>query len=334
MKKIIAMMVLVSAIAGCHREEARVQENPVIVIIDGRQLTANDIRDIVLVRTKMMQLSGMKLSGTTLTNWMNSCAAQILPSIVSAELLEAEIKRVGETPEEEDWVKTLKDYNKATRQKAKTIDELAAMFGESEGAFRRQAERSALFRAYNRRHMPKPPTKDDLPEFYASLTNKIKMANSIDAGARSRGEAAWKRLEAGEEWEKVAKECSEDTLIDEANEEFASDWATVGPDGMGYPALAKALPDLNKGDWSKPLEIEEGLVIVKVVDVVGDRKVLARMMFRMAQPVDVPEDEGAALMVLDKQRKDKFTENLLESLRKKANIENPMGETFKYIFWK
>ena len=334
MKNIIAMLVLVSAMAGCHREEERVVENPVIAIIDGRQLTANDVRDVVLVRTKIMQLSGMKLSSVALTNWMNSCAAQSLPSIISAELLEDEIKRLGERPEKEDWDKTLKDYNKATRQKAKSLDELAAKFGEAKGAFLRQAERSALFRAYNRRHLPKPATKADLPEFYADLTNKINRAKAIDAGARLRGEAAWKRLQTGEEWEKVAKECSEDKLVDEANEEFARDWATVGLDGMEYPALAKALPNLNKGDWSKPLEIDEGLVIVKVMDVVGNRKALGRMLFRMAQPVDIPEDDESALRAIDAQRKEKFTENLLESLSKKANIERPMGETFQYLFWK
>ena len=334
MKKVITMLVLLSVAAGCHREEKHVEENPVIVVIDGRQLTANDVREVVLVRVKMMQLLGNNLSGATLTNWMNSCAAQILPSLISAELLEGEIRRLGEKPEEEDWNKTLNDYNKSTRQNAKTIDELAAKFGEAEGAFRRQVERSALFRAYNRRHLPKPATKEDLPEFYANLTNKIKIAKSLDAVAHSKGEAAWKRLAAGEDWEKVAKECSEDTLIDEANEEFASDWATVGLDGMGYPELAKALLDLNKGDWSKPLEIDEGLVIVKVVDVVGDRKVLARMIFRMAQPVDVPEDEESALQAIDIQRKEEFTENLLDTLQKKAKIERPMGETFKYLFWK
>ena len=334
MKKIITMLVLLSVAAGCHREEKQVVENPVIVVIDGRQLTANDVRDVVLVRAKMMQLSGKNLAGATLTNWMNSCAAQILPSIISAELLEDEIRRLGEKPEEEDWKKTLNDYNKSMRQKAKTLDELAAKFGEVESSFRRQAERSALFRAYNRRHLPKPATKEDLPEFYANLTNMIKRAKLIDAAAHSRGDAAWKRLEAGEDWETVAKECSEDTLIDEANEEFASDWATVGLDGMGYPELAKALPDLNKGNWSKPIEIDEGLVIVKVVDVVGDRKVLARMIFRMAQPVDVPEDEESALMAIDLKRKEEFTENLLDTLQKKAKIERPMGETFKYIFWK
>lgn len=334
MKNIIAILVLALVAAGCHREEKRVEDNPVIAIIDGRQLTANDVRDVVRARAKMMQLSGMKMRGGSLTNWMNSCAMQILPGLISADLLENEIKRLGEKPEAVDYEQAIREYNKATRQKAKTLDELAAKFEDAEEAFRRQLERSALFRAYNRRHIPKPAAKEDLPAFYANLTNKINFGKSIDALAHSKADAAWKRLEAGEEWEKVAKECSEDTLIEEKNAEFASDWATVGLEGMEYPELAKALPELNKGDWSKPLEIDEGLVIVKVVDVVGDRKTLARMIFRMAQPVDVPANDEAALKMIDSQRKAESADALMERLRAKAKIEYPQGETLYYKFWK
>ena len=54
MKNIIAILVLALVAAGCHREETRVEDNPIIAIIDGRQLTANDVRDVVRVRAKMM----------------------------------------------------------------------------------------------------------------------------------------------------------------------------------------------------------------------------------------------------------------------------------------
>ena len=337
-KNIVIMILSAAVITGCSKEEVgpEVQSKGdlPIAIIDGRPLTVEDVRDIVMVQANMGLLAGRIQRGTALTNWMNSCAMQIIPGLISAELLEAEIRRLGEKPEETDYTQTLKDYNSATGQKAKTLDELAAKFGDAEAAFRRQAERSALFRAYNRRHAAKPATKSDLPEFYANLTNQIEIVKRIDSLARQNAEKAWKRLASGEEWAKVAKECSEDSLVDESNAEFADYWATVGLDGMEYPELARALPDLKKGDWSKPLETDEGLIIVKVIDFVGDRRMLARMLFRMAQPVNVPIDEESALAEIDRKRKDEAASVLMEQLRAKAKIEYPMGETLRYTFWK
>ena len=334
MKRTIATFLMAVIIAGCGREETLPDNDLALAIIDGRPLTVGQVRDVVMVRTKMKRLAGAAPQGKALTNWMNSCAMQVLPGLVSAELLEAEIRRLGEKPDEADYANILQGYNKATRQKAKTLDELAAKFGEAEASFRRQAERSALFRAYNRRHAVKPATKDDLRAFYAGLTNQIETAKQIDALARRKADKAWKRLKAGEDWGKVAKECSEDRLVDEENAGFADEWATVGLDGMEYSELAKALPYLDTGDFSKPIEIDEGLIIVKVTDVAGTRRTLARMLFRMSQPVEVPENEASALAEIDRERKAKADEMLMGRLRAKAKIEYPMGERFKYVFWK
>lgn len=334
MKRTIAIVLTAVIIAGCGREKVKSDNDMPIAIIDGRPLTVGNVRDVVKVRANMERLAGRAPQGATLTNWMNACAMQILPGLISAELLEAEIRRLGEKPDDADYANVLQDYNKATGQNAKTLDELAAKFGEAEAAFRRQAGRSALFRAYNRRHTAKPATKDDLPAFYAELTNKIENAKQIDALAHKNADKAWERLRVGEDWAKVAKECSEDRFVDEENVGFADDWATVGLDGMAYPELAKALPNLKMGDFSKPLETDEGLIIVKVTEVVDNRRTLARMLFRMAQPVEVPPDEASALAVIDRERKKDSDEMLMERLREKAKIEYPMGETFKYVFWK
>ena len=333
MKKVIAAILLTAGLTGCRQEEDSADVATAVAVIDGRPLTVDFVREVVRVREKMARLGGSKMDGVVLTNWMNACALQIIPGLISADLLEHEILRTGVKPEDQDYRLALADYNAATRQKAGTIDELAAKFGEDAGAFRRQVERSALFRAYNRTHSPKPAGKEDLKAFYAGITNKIDNARRIDALARENAGKAWKRLQDGEDWSKVAAECSEDALVDEANAEFATDWATVGLDGMEYPELAKALPDLNKGDWSRPLEIDEGMVIVKVVDTIGDRKTLARMLFRMAQPVDVPDSDEAALKMIDRERREDYADETMSRLRENATIEYPLGETFSYTFW-
>ena len=326
-KGVWTVLFLLCAI-GCRKQDAE----EVWVRIGEREITSGTVRQALLVQARMAELAGTPIPKDQLPAWGNSQVLRVIPGLISAELLEQEIHRLGESADEEDVRRTLDQYNKTARQSAKTVDDLARLFGDLETEFRRQFDRSALFAAYARRHPVAAVTTDDIAAFYAARTNQLKVAKQIDAKAHEKAEAAWKRLKAGEAWEKVASACSEDKLVDEENAEFASDWATVGIDGFGYPELAKALLTLEVGQFSRPVETEEGLMIVKVMELAGENKTLGRILFRMAQPVDFPAEEDVRKQIAA-ERANSSALDLQRRLREKVKITYPQGSNHVYRVW-
>lgn len=331
MKSLACFVVFASLlVSGCgcssHGDET------VLAVVNGHQLTAEYVKNVVLIQARMAELAGRAIDSKAFANWANSRAMQIIPQLVSAELLEEEIRRAGVQPTEADELKVLTGYNRATSQKAPNLEALAPLFGEQERAFREQFARSLRFAAYWRHQRSDAVSAKDVAGFYAAKSNDVRRAAWIDKTARERGEKAWARLQRGEPWEKVAADCSEDKLVDETNAEFARDWATVGLDGFGYPELAKAIFNLEVGQFSKPVETEEGLMIVKVTEKAGNNKTLARILFRMAQPVEVPAEDEAREQ-LASERAERAQLALQERLMKEATIEYPLGSNFVYRIW-
>lgn len=107
------------------------------------------------------------------------------------------------------------------------------------------------------------------------------------AGARARSEKALKRLEAGEAWEKVAAEESEDPnsapnggMLGEAKE------------GDFDPAFEAAIKDLSPGERTGVVETPAGFHIIQLVARQGVTY-QARHILSLAQPS--PEDVGRAI---------------------------------------
>ena len=339
LKRIAGILMMVSCF-GCDRADKAISENaknelagPVFVTVNGRSITADSVRDIVLLQARMMQLARNPIQADQFTNWANNVAMQLVPGLVSSELLNDAILRSGESPDEEDVAKTLTNYCYSCGFSITNRETLAEYFGPLKAVFNEQFERSARFAAYARRHFSQEVTEAEISEHFSNLSNQVQVAEMIDKSARKKAEAAWGRLKAGEAWEKVAKDCSEDKFYLAENEKFSCEWADVGLDGFSYPELAAALPTLKKGDYSRPLETEEGLLIVKVIDVIGNTKRLARIMFRMAQPVVIPSaEEVRAKLTAERYQLAQLA--FLERLRKEAKIDYPMGTNFTYLIWK
>lgn len=327
MKNGFALALALALGTGCHEKPV----DTVFAVVNGRSITANYVRDVVLIRAKMSELSGHRIPEDKFVHWANGLAAKALSGLISAELLDAELIRRGEEAEQTDVEKTLAGYCQGMSKPMTNVNELARLFGPQEAAFRVQFARSARFSAFNRRHVP-PVTERDVADYLRGQSNRLEWAKKIDAIAWQRARKACERLGNGESWASVAKDCSEDALQDEANASFAEEWATVGADGFGYPELALALPKLEAGAWSQPVETDEGLLVVKVIERTKDKWTLARMLFRLAEPVEIPSVEEVR-MELPLQRQHEVQLNLQRELMKKAKIEYPLGTNFTCQIW-
>ena len=301
-----------------------------LAVVNGTPITDVQVRDGIRVKAKIREFGGKKIPEKDFKKWANKEAARAFPEFVTAKILEDGLLAAGITPGTNDTARVLAKYNLATRHRARTSEELAKAFGDLAEEFRYQFRRSCLFEAFNNHFRNPEVTDDEIEEFITDQEMVAKVAEQLDKTGKANAEKAWKRLNAGEKWETVAKECSEDKLVSPGNESFKDDWATVDKEGLGYPELAIALKTLKKGDYSKPLDVDEGLIIVKVLDEhPGKKYTLARMLFRMAEPVTIPSREEARVEV--RQRKaDRSREKFIKELRAKAVVTYPCGTNFNF----
>lgn len=314
-------------LTGCARED-----QSSFAVIDGKPLAQSEVKQIVLVQARMFELRGGKIRKNQFADWCNTTAAKIIPGLVSARLIDTAARSAGIKPTQEDVDAVLAGYNSACGKQKLSVDELAALFGDEREMFLELFARSVRKKAFERINLAVDVSDGEVAAELEQRTNALQIAIQIDGTAKTNGAAAWKRLCSGEDWNKVAAECSEDRLVDPANEDFALEWATVDGTGMGYPELAKVLPSLKEGDFSKPIEIEEGLVIVRATEVENGRWTLARMLFRMAEPVEVPSPEEVRSEIAREKAVNAQIE-LLKQLMAKATITYPLGTNFTVKIW-
>lgn len=306
------------------------KESRILAIVNGKPLTDAFVRDVVNVNAKISEFSGKKVAEKDFRNWANKESERIFPGLVSAQILEDGLAAAGIVAGTNETRRLLVKYNMMLRRRARTPEELFGQFGDLADAFKLQFGRSCLFEAFNVRFAEQEVTDAEIDDLLDDKNILKKVAADLDKKGKEHAYKAWERLKAGEDWDKVAKECSEDKLVDPHNESFSKEWATVDKEGFGYPELAIALRTLHKGDYSKPIDVDEGLIIVKVLAEGKDKKyALARMLFRMAEPVTIPSREEAREEIRAKKafaKQDAFVKDLKE----KAVVTYPCGTNFNF----
>lgn len=323
---LVLAVALLLFLLGCDAPK----ESRVLATVNGKPLTDAFVRDVVTINAKISEFAGKKIPEKDFRNWANQEAARIFPGLVSAQILEDGLAAAGIAAGTNETRRLLLKYNMMLRCGAKTPEELFAQFGNLADAFKIQFGRSCLFEAFNAHFAAQEVTDAEIDDRLDDKNILKTVAADLDKKGKENAEKAWERLKAGEDWDKVAKECSEDKLVDPHNECFSKEWATVDKEGFGYPELAIALRTLHKGDFSKPIDVEEGLIIVKVLEEWKDKKyTLARMLFRMAEPVDIPSREEAREELRAKKafaKQDAFVNDLKE----KAVVTYPCGTNFNF----
>ena len=326
-RNLVGAVALLLFMFGCDASK----ESRTLAIVNGKPLTDAFVRDVVNVNAKIKEFSGKKVAEKDFRDWSNKEVARVFPGLVSAQILEDGLLAAGIAPGTNETRRLLAKYNMMLRRRARRPEELFGQFGDLADAFKLQFDRSCLFEAFNVHFAEQEVTDAEIDDLLDDKKVLESVAADIDKKGKEKAEKAWQRLKAGEDWDKVAKECSEDKLVDPNNESFAKDWATVDKEGFGYPDLAIALRTLHKGDFSKPLDVDEGLIIVKVVEEWKDSKkyTLSRMLFRMAEPVTIPSREEAREEIRAKKafaKQDAFVKDLKE----KAVVTYPCGTNFNF----
>jgi len=327
---------------GCSKDESvravdasRTNATPerVFAVVNGESVTEDDVRTAIMVQAKSFELAGRPIPEKVFPRWANSVAPQMIGGLINTRLMEQAIRREKLEVLPEDTTNVLAVYNEQVAQETTDVESLAEKFGDLKEAFRRQFEISVRLAAYERVHWASPAPDAFVRQYYALMSNDFQRAQAIDAEAHVKADKAHARLKAGEAWDVVAQS-SEDKLVTPAAERYAQDWTWVGEDALGIRALAAALPNMKVGEFTTPLDTPYGLAIVKLIG--KDKRLwhLSRILFRMAQPVNLPEDEAGVRKILEGQLRDSRRASTLERLQKTAKIEYPMGTNMTYRIWK
>ena len=304
-----------------------------LAIVDGKPLTAAEVKESVEVSSAVADLSKRgRILKKPEGRRANTAAMRIVPQLISAKVLEAELDRRNIVATTNSDAKVLANYNRIFKSDAKSVDELAARFGEIAPAFKRQFAHESRYQELFASESLLEVTERDINRCYRALTNRMEKCREINEAATNKLENAWRELQAGASWENVATNTTEDALLNETLADNWKEWKSLKLGKIEPMELMVAVSKLKPGEFTRPMDIEEGLAIVKLVDRDGEFCTLARILVRMAVEVEFPDRE----VVIRKIRKEKIAEfqrELLPELRAKAKIEYPFGKKFKFKIW-
>ena len=326
---VTSCLLLLLFVLGCSEKAS----DTTFIVVNGEAVTESAVREAVLVQARIRELAGSPVAPEKFNDWANARAQRLMGTMPNSILVRQDADSRGIKVEPVDIEKTLSSFNAQTHQKCASVDELAAKFGDLEGAFRRQFEETAKATAYERACWTVPVSDKMVAQHFKLLTNALEQAKSIDAAARTKAESAYRRLKAGERWEKVAA-VSEDRLINAVNEKFATEWLTVGADAMGMKQLAAQLPSMKPGDYTRPMDTQFGMIIVRLNAKKGSIFRLSRILFRMAKPVRIESTVEEGRTTVAQQLRQAEMEKTLARLQGQAAFEYPMGTNFTYQIWK
>lgn len=339
---VAAIAVLVSGIfIGCDRgtpepapgKVPAIVDQSVIAVIDGTPFTTSQVAEVVMVQARIMELAKRKMPAGQFPAWANAFAVRLTPGLIQAYLLEKAIAAEGIAPTALSDAAMVAKYNRLTHQKAVAMEELSALFGENSAAFRKQFARESRFEAFYQAHSNElAVTQKDIDDFYIMKTNTIIRSRKISEAGWVKARKTHARLKSGETWEKVAKEVSEDGEVEPTNADNWKEWMTIPKTKIESKELAAAVEKLKEGEYTEPIDIDEGLVIVRLNARDGDMCELARILIRMGCEVEVPDLEDARRQIAKQKRLDLQTE-ILEKAHEKSKIEYPNGPNLARKIW-
>lgn len=305
-----------------------------LVRVNGTPVMAEEVRDLVYIKARIAELSGVAIPADQFDKWAERTAIGLVDSVVNSELLQQEMCTRKVVPAQADLEKTLSDYNRMMKKSAATPEELAKEFEGREAAFLRLFEQAVQAAAYRRVFWERAVPEKFVSQYLMRKTNELQRAERIDKSAREKASQAYERLQAGEKWAKVAADCSEDRLLNPMYATYANEWRAVGADAMGLKELAVLLPTMKKGDFTVPMETREGMIIFRFIGMKGPLYGLSRMLFRMAKPVYIEADGEEVQRKLSDHFTAQRKKETFVRLREKAKLEYPQGTNITHLVWK
>ena len=334
-KKLYIFAMLAAALAGCsdnsqtpavsadNKETAKKPaKNRVVITVNGRELRQTNLAERVEMFVKVSTLANPNMTLNEVQRLRKKIRA-IMPKMFKREVvLEDFLKSEKLTVAPETLEKAKKGIVASFRGRL-TYDGLRRKVGPAlAGILDGFAASQATEITVRRRILEKNPLElaPDYAEKQLALIAKYNAEMALtNAIVYARATNTWEKLKSGADFRAVAREFSE--VPREARE--GGDWGTLGLQQLEPDEeLAKWAQQLQPGEFSPPIEGDNGLMILRVDSKKGEDYALSRIYFRLPMFKEVVSKEE--LLKLKKQQHDRAVlDKEIKALLKSADVERP-----------
>ena len=338
MKKTTAVILIGCIVAGgCgenHKEPAK-DDSTVFVSVAGQDITVNTVSNRVMMLAKVYEAQGKKISGKMFPYWANATAMKMVPALVSAIRLDRllESRQISPTPASDAAI--LAKYNRLFKTDFKTKTEMAESLGPLGSTFLEQFGYESRMEQWYKTSPGFKVRESDKIGFSNILTNRINAAIERNKVAAKKAKETYERLVVTGNWDDIARETTEEGRdSDDAAKEYWREWNSLELRAIQPQDLAEAVARLDPGQFTKPIETDGGIVIVKLIEKTEDDLYrCARILFELAiEPTMVPEDKIEEVLAAKKHAS--WQRSMQDEIREAYPAKFPLGTNFVYKIWK
>lgn len=306
----------------------------VIVAVNGVALTKRAHDELLDRMEGTYRAANPKRSIADLKSFRGMKERYLVDEFVVKEVLIQEARRRGLTPSAEDLAAVQGSLEKRAKLEGKTAEQyLRSLGAASAERMRQDISEQALIRALRRAEFGDrlQVTESDLQATRERIARYNQMCEATNALVKARAAAVCARLKKGEDFAAVAREVSEERKTAEKG----GFWGEFSRAEIEDKAVREAAFSLPVGGVSEPLDTEEGLVIIKVLERSGSDSLaaassatvkLGRIFFQLGEFKEVPADDQLR-KELERVRLEELQRDFVPALIAKTRVEFPNGRT-------
>lgn len=354
----VFFLALVVGVAGCQKKEGPGLAQPgeagapgvvvgnsnkpleelapgdVVVAVNGAALTRQEFEETLDRMSDSYRLANPKVNGYELKNYRNLKQRQLIPEFVTKHMLLAEASRRKLAPSPEHLSQVESMLAKRAKNEGKSVDAYLRSLGPAADKIRQDVTNQALILTLRQAEFGDrlKVTDADLQEARQRVDRYNEMCAATNALVLARGAAIFKRLQAGEDFGKVADETTEEKGTPHG---FWGEFSRAEIEDAKVRNAAFTLP---VGGISEPLDTDEGLVILKVLERQGlnvetpvavqtPTAKLGRILLLLGEERTLADD-ATLKRELEKTRLAELQRDWFATLRANVRIEYPNGTNF------
>lgn len=347
---VILAATILAMIVGCGKKTGATAENrnlivgseqkkiedmkpgDVIVSVNGTQLKRAEFDDTLDVWELIYRLMNPVCKERDAKDYRLSRSRSFVPEYVTKQLLVQEARRRGlkATPEKVDMMENI--MANVAKREGKTAEQFLTSLGRKGDLLRQDMKEQALIQTLRQVEFGEKLTitQEDIKKVEKGCKKYNDMCEATNRLVQAHAEKVVARLRAGADFSQVAKEVSQ---VKDGEGGFWGEFGRAEIDDAQIRHEAFTLP---VGEFSKPIDTADGLVIIKVLERVGvdspaatlSAKVkLARILFLLTEFKQLP-DEKVIRSEVEKSRLESLQRNWLTGMLKRARVEYPNGTNF------
>jgi parvulin-like peptidyl-prolyl isomerase len=322
---------------GIARSYSSLATNDVLVSVDGVDLTKQDAERRLDMTLALVRANGHFQGNARDPNVRAIFLRRIVPQFISETILLKAARGDGIKPSQDSVDQARNDIVSAFGDKGLSFEEFAKRIPARQRAEIDEAiVAAATIYDYIKAKLGDRATvtEHDIDEVVEFAEAKKAESNKAMVKQREKAKELYRRLVDGEEFTSVAKESF--TADDDNSDGTWGEFQSAAIESL-YPGILKSLAPLKPGEFTEPVEFDDGLYIIQLVSREGhgepsvftsQPETLTLRRIVVALPVMIEVATRAAIRHdLLAERMSRFQkEELLPSLSKKAKISWPNGK--------